>query len=87
MNLSASGPVRLISWFVRATVITSNNLIALLPVTFACKEEFELHRHLRAIGKNTLLSKITPAELASQKEVFFTSGFYIYFIFRLSSDN
>jgi DNA polymerase-3 subunit alpha len=45
-------------------------LIALLPVTFAAKEEFELHRHLRAIDKNTLLSKLSPPDLASSKEVF-----------------
>ncbi len=51
------------------------HLIALLPVTFACKEEFELHRHLRAIGKNTLLSKVTSADIASPKEVFLPQDF------------
>lgn len=50
-------------------------LIALLPVTFAVKEEFELHRHLRAIDKNTLLSKLTPDDLASPKETFLPPDF------------
>ncbi len=50
-------------------------LIALLPVTFAAKDEFELHRHLRAIDKNTLLSKLTPDDLASPKETFLPPDF------------
>src|SRR5512133_2480904 len=45
-------------------------LIALLPVTLAGAEEHELHRHLRAIGNNTLLSKVSDGDVASQKEVF-----------------
>ncbi len=50
-------------------------LIALLPVTFDSKEEFELHRHLRAIANNTLLSKLTPHDLASPKELFLPPDF------------
>jgi DNA-directed DNA polymerase III PolC len=50
-------------------------LVALLPVTFACSEEYELHRHLRAIDYNTLLSKLTPPDLASQKELFMPPDF------------
>ncbi len=45
-------------------------LVALLPVTLAGSQDFELHRHLRAIDKNTLLSKLTPPDMASPKEYF-----------------
>lgn len=54
---------------------SEQQLIALLPVTFAGREEFDLHCHLRAIGNNTLLSKLTPPDLASEKEVFVSSDF------------
>lgn len=50
-------------------------LVALLPVTFGAEEEYELHRHLRAIGNNTLLSKLTLPDLASPKERFFPPDF------------
>ncbi len=50
-------------------------LLALLPVTFDIADEFVLHRHLRAIGKNTLLSKLTPDDLASAKEIFLPPDF------------
>jgi DNA-directed DNA polymerase III PolC len=50
-------------------------LLALLPVTFDIADEFVLHRHLRAIGKNTLLSKLTPDDLASTKEIFLPPDF------------
>jgi DNA polymerase III alpha subunit len=50
-------------------------LLALLPVTFGSEGEHELHRHLRAIGKNTLLDKLTPADVASPKELFLPADF------------
>jgi DNA-directed DNA polymerase III PolC len=50
-------------------------LLALLPVTFGSDEEHDLHRHLRAIGKNTLLSKLLPSDLASPKEHFLPADF------------
>jgi DNA-directed DNA polymerase III PolC len=50
-------------------------LVALLPVTFGSADEFVLHRHLRAIDKNTLLSKLTDSDLASPKEIFLPSDF------------
>ncbi|HEY0677358.1 MAG TPA: DNA polymerase III subunit alpha [Chitinophagaceae bacterium] len=40
------------------------------PVTFRDKVHFNLHRLLRAIHKNTLLSKQTPAEIAGANETF-----------------
>ncbi|MBN1158455.1 MAG: DNA polymerase III subunit alpha [Bacteroidales bacterium] len=51
------------------------HLVALLPVTFADENEYPLHRHLRAIGNNTLLSKLTPGDLASPKEKFIPPDF------------
>jgi len=50
-------------------------LIALLPVTFAHHDHYLLHRHLRAIDKNTLLSKIDPEDLASPNEQFLPADF------------
>ena len=50
-------------------------LVALLPVTFGAEEEYELHRHLRAVDNNTLLSKLTPPDLASPKEHFLPPDF------------
>jgi DNA polymerase-3 subunit alpha len=50
-------------------------LVALMPVTFASSEEHELHRHLRAIGKNTLLSKVADDDMASPKEQFIPPDF------------
>ena len=40
------------------------------PVTFQDKKNFNVHRLLRAIDKNTLLSKLSPDELASVNEYF-----------------
>ncbi|MBN2764159.1 MAG: DNA polymerase III subunit alpha [Bacteroidales bacterium] len=50
-------------------------LVAWLPVTFAADSHYELHRHLRAIGKNTLLSKIVADDLASSNERFIPPDF------------
>ncbi len=52
-----------------------NKLLALLPVTFACDEHYQLHKHLRAIDKNTLLSKITTDDLALPDERFLPPDF------------
>ncbi|MBN2612657.1 MAG: DNA polymerase III subunit alpha [Bacteroidales bacterium] len=45
-----------------------DRLVAFHPVTFIRDTDYELHRHLRAIGNNTLLTKLTPEQLASPKE-------------------
>ncbi len=42
--------------------------VALAPVTFKDKEDYELHRHLRAIDNNILLSKLKPGHLAAADE-------------------
>jgi len=40
------------------------------PVTFSSYDEFDVHRYLRAIDNNTLLSKIPDTQLATPHEVF-----------------
>ncbi len=41
----------------------------LQPVTFMNDEGYELHRHLRAIDNNILLSQLEPEMLAHASEV------------------
>jgi len=45
-----------------------HKLVVLQPVTFAGKRDFNAHRLLRAIDKNTLLSKLSKAEEAQPDE-------------------
>jgi DNA-directed DNA polymerase III PolC len=52
-----------------------SQLVALLPVTFATDAHHQLHRHLRAIDKNTLLSKIIPEDMALTGERFIPADF------------
>ena len=52
-----------------------SGLVALLPVTFAADEHHLLHRHLRAIDNNTLLSKIEADDLALPGERFIPPDF------------
>jgi len=47
-----------------------HKLIAVQPVTFSGQRDFILHRHLRAIDHNTLLTKITPEQVADERETF-----------------
>ncbi len=47
-----------------------SQLVAFQPVTFSENTDHILHCHLRAIDNNTLLSKLTPSQLASPKEKF-----------------
>ncbi len=42
------------------------------PVTFSSTNDYELHRHLRAIDHNALLSMLLPEQLARQNEIFIT---------------
>lgn len=44
-------------------------LAVLHPVTFRDQDGFLLHRNLRAIDKNTLISKLTPDDMASPDEL------------------
>jgi len=45
-----------------------NKLVALHPVTFKGKNDYTLHMYLRAINRNTLLSKLTENDLAGRAE-------------------
>ncbi|MBU0488039.1 MAG: DNA polymerase III subunit alpha [Bacteroidetes bacterium] len=47
-----------------------DKLVARLPVTFHSKTGYKLHRHLRAIAHNTLLSKLEPHNCAHEDEYF-----------------
>lgn len=44
-------------------------LVVLQPVTFRTKKEYNLHKILRAIDHNTLLSKLSPQDMASTSDV------------------
>ncbi len=47
-----------------------HKLLALCPLTFANEQGSELHRNLRAIDNNTLLSMLVPAQVAAPDELF-----------------
>lgn len=47
-----------------------SKMVILNPVTFTTKKEFNLHRILRAIDKNMLLSKLPESEICLQSEYF-----------------
>lgn len=44
--------------------------MALLPVTFRSKKDFNVHRLLRTVAKNTVVSMLPPEELAQPDECF-----------------
>jgi DNA-directed DNA polymerase III PolC len=46
-----------------------DKLVALQPLSFRTKKDFNAHRLLRAIDENTLLSKIIPTETANETEL------------------
>ena len=46
-----------------------HKLVALAPVTFRNRTGFNIHRLLRAIDKNTLLSKLDPRDQAGEHEI------------------
>lgn len=47
-----------------------SKMVVLQPVTFRTKKEFNLHKILRAIDLNVLLSKLTEADYCKTSEVF-----------------
>jgi DNA-directed DNA polymerase III PolC len=49
-----------------------DKMVVLQPVTFRTKKEYQLHKILRAIDNNILLSKLTPQEIAAPTEVMVT---------------
>jgi DNA-directed DNA polymerase III PolC len=46
-----------------------SKLLIWQPVSFANKEDYIIHRHLRAIDNNILLSQLLPAHLAEENEI------------------
>ena len=52
----------------KVDALQRQKLVALAPVTFANAEGYELHRHLRAIDNNLLLSMLQPKHLAADDE-------------------
>ena len=46
-----------------------SRLVIHYPVTFGNKEEYKLHRHLRAIDHNTILAKLKMEQLAREDEL------------------
>ncbi len=46
-----------------------SSLVIRHPVTFLHKHDHSLHRHLRAIDHNTLLSQLKPGQMADESEV------------------
>ncbi|MBU0941346.1 MAG: DNA polymerase III subunit alpha [Bacteroidetes bacterium] len=49
-----------------------DQMVVLQPVTFRTKKEYQLHKILRAIDINILLSKLTPQDIAAPTEVMVT---------------
>lgn len=47
-----------------------NKLVAFCQVSFGSPEDYELHKHLRAVDHNTLLTMLTPEQMAHQEEYF-----------------
>ena len=47
-----------------------HKLVVYQPVTFSGKYDFLLHKHLRAIDHNTLLSKIAPEQTGQESDIF-----------------
>lgn len=52
------------------TAVCREKLVIWHPVTFQSKTYYNVHRLLRCIDKNTLLSKLTPEETAQEDELF-----------------
>ncbi|MCG9790869.1 DNA polymerase III subunit alpha [Flavobacterium algicola] len=46
-----------------------DKMVVLQPVTFRTKKEYQLHKILRAIDNNVLLSKLKPSDIATATEV------------------
>jgi len=49
-----------------------HKLVVFQPVTFSGEYDFLLHKHLRSIDHNTLLSKITPEQTGRETDIFRT---------------
>lgn len=56
-----------------------HKLVALQPITFLNKEGYQLHQLLRAIDLNTILTKLTPTDIASKREYFMPENIFRQF--------
>ncbi len=62
-------------------IYLQEKLVALYPVTFAGDRDFSLHQYLRAIDKNTLITRLTVNDMASPDEKFISPD-----LFRIAYD-
>lgn len=62
-------PEQLIKLFRSEWKSKLNKIVVLQPVTFRIKKEFNLHKILRAIDTNIILSKLTPDDYCQTSEV------------------
>lgn len=60
-----------------------NSIVFLQPVTFAAKDDIFIHKSLRAVDNNILLSHLRPSQCAGEDEFFMQPGD----IYRLRSDH
>ncbi len=53
-----------------------NSMVLLQPVTFASNDEIFIHKSLRAVDNNILLSHLQPSQCAEEDEFFKTPAYY-----------
>src|SRR5512137_76138 len=56
--------------------IDRNSMVILQPVTFASDDEIFIHKSLRAVDNNILLSHLQPSQCAGEDEFFKTPAYY-----------
>ena len=69
MNISALRPEQLPKLFLPEWKNWLNKMVILQSVTFRTKREFNLHKILRAIDTNVILSKLTEDDYCKTSEV------------------
>jgi len=58
--------------------IERNSMVLMQPVTFASNDEIFIHKSLRAVDNNILLSHLKPSQCAGEDEFFKTPGYQEY---------
>jgi DNA polymerase-3 subunit alpha len=58
--------------------IDRNSMVLMQPVTFASNDEIFIHKSLRAVDNNILLSHLKPSQCAGEDEFFKTPGYQEY---------
>ena len=69
-GIRVSGINRLLS----VTHTLRNRMVIMQPVTFAGKDDIFIHRSLRAVDNNILLSHLKPSQCAGEDELFLPPG-------------